>query len=198
MDMYIGCSGFHYADWKKKFYPKNLPKKDWLDYYAGHFKTVEINHTFYKMPSRKDLKHWKAETPDDFKFSIKANRLFTHLKKLKTDKTFTEHLKTFQDSLHTLEEKLGCILWQLPGNLHKSLEKLGSFVERLDQGMDHAVEFRHGSWFDDTVYEILSDNGIAFCMISAPDGLPEEPRATCKTAYLRFHGKCRKYSPFVR
>ena len=189
MKTYIGCSGYHYSDWKEKFYPKDLQKKEWLGYYAKHFDTVEINNTFYKMPEEKKLKKWKENTPENFKLTIKANRYFTHQKKLKADGAFKDRLETFVDLAEVLGEKLGCILWQLPGNLHKDVSKLKDLGKLLKNNSRNVLEFRHKSWFDDEVFEVLAEQDISYCMISAPGDLPEKARATTETAYLRFHGK---------
>ena len=141
------------------------------------------------MPSTGDLKQWKDQTPEHFRFTIKANRFFTHMKKLKQDDAFSQRLEDFQDILKALDDKLSCVLWQLPGNLHRNLSKLESFCRLLDHSVNHVMEFRHSSWFNDEVYEVLEQAGVSFCILSAPDKLPEEVRATSKTAYVRFHGK---------
>jgi uncharacterized protein YecE (DUF72 family) len=186
---FIGCSGFHYADWKKKFYPENLPKKNWLAYYTEHFNTVEINNTFYKMPGEKLFLDWKEKTPREFKFTIKANRYFTHQKKLNTDSDFQDSFYSFNDTLKALGTSLGCVLWQLPGNLHRNDQKLEDICKLLGKDNSHVFEFRHNSWFDQSVYEILEKYNVSFCMLSAPGKLPEDVRNTTETAYLRFHGK---------
>ncbi len=189
MENYIGCSGFYYSDWKSKFYPEDLPKKKWLEYYSEHFNTVEINNTFYKMPEKKDLDKWKTHTPPDFKFTLKANRYFTHQKKLHVDDDFKEQFHNFMELAHGMENKLGSVLWQLPGNLHKNLEKLNDFCGLLNKDNLHVIEFRHESWFDEDVYDLLTENKVALCVISAPGNLPEVSKATSKLAYLRLHGK---------
>lgn len=189
MEIYIGCSGFNFKEWKNIFYPDDMPQDKWLEYYSLHFNTVEINNTFYSFPKVENLQKWMKETPDDFKFSIKANRFFTHLKKLNTDESFFQRLDEFNKIIYTAKEKVECILWQLPGNLHKRISKIRSFCSKLDRSVNHVIEFRHYSWFDEAVYEVLKDEGVACCMLSAPNGLPEEPVTTSKTAYLRFHGK---------
>ena len=189
MKTYIGCSGYHYDDWKEKFYPEDLKKREWLEYYSKHFNTVEINNTFYKMPVEKDLKKWKENTPKNFKLTVKANRYFTHQKKLKIDDDFEERLETFVKLAEGLGEKLGCILWQLPGNLHKNVQKIKDLGKLLDKNQPNVIEFRHESWFDDEVYDMLSEQNISYCMLSAPDDLPEEAKASTKIAYLRLHGK---------
>jgi uncharacterized protein YecE (DUF72 family) len=194
MELFIGCSGFHYKDWENKFYPEKLPRNQWLEYYAQHFNTVEINNTFYAFPKEKNLQQWYDRTPEHFTFSIKAHRLFTHLKKLNTDDSFLQSLSEFQSSLHVLKNKLGCVLWQLPGNLEKDVPRLEEFCRHLDRSMRHVVEFRHSTWFNETVYDIMRDIDITFCILSAPNGLPETLLATNRTAYLRFHGKSTWYN----
>ncbi len=193
MKVYIGCSGYSYKNWKNRFYPADLPESGWLEYYAGQFNTVEINNTFYSFPTEKHLLGWKGQIRGDFKFSIKANRYFTHLKKLKTDDEFLKRLKDFQDTVRIMGKNLGCILWQLPANLHQNLSKLEVFCDCLNQQMRHVIEFRHKSWFDPSVYDILKNKGVGYCMLSAPGELPEESLATTKTAYLRLHGKTTWY-----
>mgnify|MGYP006300177017 CR=1 FL=1 len=194
METFIGCSGYHYSDWKEKFYPQQLQKKEWLKFYARHFNTVEINNTFYKMPQKKDLEAWREQTPSDFLFTLKANRYFTHQKKLKTDGDFKDRFNTFIELAEGMGDQLGCILWQLPGNLHKNAEKIEKLCELFNRKNRHVIEFRHQSWFDDEIYKVLSRHNVTFCIISAPGDLPEECRATSNCAYLRLHGKNEWYN----
>lgn len=189
MKTFIGCSGFSYDDWKGRFYPNDLPEDQWLSYYAEKFNTVEINNSFYQFPKKESLEEWAGQTPAHFRFSMKAHRFFTHLKKFNLDESFMEKLNNFQVSLRPLKEKIGCVLWQTPGNLHKNVPKLESFCQKLDMDFTHVLEFRHQSWFDQEVYEVLKKFNVACCMLSAPDDLPEDLIVTHKTAYLRFHGK---------
>jgi len=189
----IGCSGFYYSDWKGKFYPADLAKNKWLEYYAGQFNTVEINNSFYRMPSVKILQGWKDKTPEGFRFTMKANRYFTHVKKLKADDDFRRMLDTFQETVLHLDHKLAGVLWQLPGNLHQHTDALYSVCKLLDKSIRHVFEFRHDSWFNEETYEVLAQQDVSICMLSAPDNLPEEVRATNRTAYLRFHGKSSWY-----
>lgn len=194
MKIFTGCSGYSYKDWNKKFYPEDLPRKEWLSFYADHFNTVEINNTFYKFPTEDQLSQWKDETPESFKFTIKANRYLSHMKKLKVDDDFLESLERFQNTLGAIKEKLGCVLWQLPGNLKENIPKLETFFDNLDKSMEHVIEFREKSWFNDSVYEVLRNHHITYCILSAPEGLPEDVVTTSKTAYLRFHGKSTWYN----
>lgn len=196
MNYNIGCSGFYYTDWKKKFYPDGLSQKDWLPFYAEHFNTVEINNTFYRMPVEKNLLSWKNKTPADFKFTIKANRFFTHDKKLIVDEEFNRQIQILNNTLNVLDDKLGCILWQIPGSIHNNLTVLRHWCDTVDKSKQNVIEFRHTSWFTDDVYEMLHNYKIAFCMISAPGNLPEATVATAPTAYLRMHGKQKWYRYF--
>jgi uncharacterized protein YecE (DUF72 family) len=190
MKTLIGCSGYSYNDWKGNFYPGDLPQNQWLSFYASKFNTVEINNTFYKFPQKESLEKWLSQTPAHFRFSIKAHRFFTHLKKFNVDEAFIEKLNNFQAALKPLKEKAGCVLWQIPGNLHKNIPKLESFCQKLDQDYTHALELRHTSWFDEEVYAILKEYNIICCTISAPGNLPEDLIVTHKTiAYVRFHEK---------
>ena len=186
MEKRIGCSGYHYDDWKGDFYPKDLPKKKWIEYYAEHFDTVELNNTFYNLPEKKTFKNWYDRTPDNFEFTVKGSRYITHMKKLKDVKTSVDD---FYDAISPLQEKTGCILWQLPGNLHKNTGKLKQFCQWLSKSYKNVIEFRHNSWFDEEVYDILRKYKVIFCMISAPGDLEENTLNTTDTSYLRFHGK---------
>jgi uncharacterized protein YecE (DUF72 family) len=193
MNIFIGCSGFHYDDWKIRFYPENLPKKKWLGYYAKHFNTIEINNTFYRMPTEKNMAGWKDGTPDDFVFTIKANRYFTHMKRLKIDHDFRQRFHEFEKSLYILDYKLGCVLWQLPGSVKKNTDRLKSFCQFLDNGFQNVIEFRHSSWFCEEVYDIMKSYRIILCMISAPGIIPDTALSTSPVGYLRMHGKTSWY-----
>lgn len=193
MITYIGCSGYHYEDWKGKFYPPERTKANWFDYYAAHFNTVEINNTFYHTPDEEKLKKWRDASPAGFQWTIKANRFFTHLKKLKTDDHFMDNLNRFQQRLRIMGDSLGCVLWQLPGNLKANTEKLEAFCRQLDQSFRHVLEFRHESWWDDDILKILENHQVAFCMVSSPVSLPEQAIQTAGHAYIRFHGKADWY-----
>lgn len=146
------------------------------------------------MPEEKFFRGWMDKTPEGFKLTIKANRYFTHQKKLNVDDEFRESFYAFIETLKVLENKLGCVLWQFPGSFHKNEQKLESLLKLLNAGSCHVLEFRHASWFDKSVYSILEKHKSVFCMISAPGNLPEDTVTTADTAYLRFHGKDRWYN----
>lgn len=182
----IGCSGFHYKDWRGKFYPEDLPQKKWLEYYAETFSTVEINNSFYRLPKPDTVESWYQQAPDGFEFTMKGSRYTTHMKKLREP---LESVNRFYHMADGLQEKLGCVLWQLPKNVHKNLEKLGEFCRTLKQEYQNVIEFRHSSWWhDEAVYDIMRKHNVAFCIISAPDNLPNDLVETANFAYVRFHG----------
>ncbi len=185
MDVYIGCSGWNYKEWRGEFYPQKLAQRNWLEYYAGIFNTVEVNNTFYRLPQDSTLENWKNTAPKDFNFTLKGSRYVTQMKKLNDP---VESLKKFQEAATVMGNKLSCILWQLPPNLHRNDEKLINFCKALNKKNKNVIEFRHDSWFDNEIYEILRKYNVSFCSISSPD-FPEEMITTSKTGYVRFHGK---------
>jgi uncharacterized protein YecE (DUF72 family) len=184
MDYLLGCSGWYYKDWTGRFYPEGLAKNRWLQFYSEHFNTVEINNTFYRFPTEKQFKNWFNKTPSNFVFTLKANRIITHRKKFQNTKDLVDRFYTLADMLN---DRLGCILFQLPPRLHKDFELLKRIIEQLDLRRNNIIEFRHKSWFDEEVYGILRKNSIGFCSVSAPD-LPRDLVATSRNAYVRFHG----------
>jgi uncharacterized protein YecE (DUF72 family) len=189
MKKLIGCSGYYYKHWIGLFYPDDLPKNKWLIYYADHFKTVEINNTFYRMPDEKAVRNWYAITPADFVFAVKGYRYFTHLKKFNTDDEFKDNLCKFQHIAGLLKEKAGPLLWQLPRNFTVNTEKLEKFCSLLSTGFQHVFEFRNEGWFKQEVYDILSKHNHALCIVSGPSGVPKVIVTTTRFAYIRFHGE---------
>src|SRR6266542_3326505 len=189
MEKYIGCSGYYYDHWKGLFYPDDLPKREWLKFYADHFRTVEINNTFYKMPDEKTMKHWYSITPANFVFAIKGFRYFTHLRKFTVDKASLDNLAKFQRTTSFLKGKLGPLLWQLPPGFTMNLKKLDDFCAVLDPGFRYIFEFRHSSWFVQPVYEILNKYKHGLCIVSSPGNFPQDVITTTDIAYIRFHGQ---------
>jgi len=181
---HVGTSGWSYNHWHGRFYPSELDRGGWLDYFAQHFNTVEVNMTFYRLPSPGLLKGWYQKTPPAFKFSLKGSRLITHIKKLKATE---ELVKGFYRLAETLQEKLGCVLWQMPPSLKLNLELLEGFLRQLPRSCPNVIEFRHKSWYVEEVYQLLKEYQTAFCIVSAPR-LPADTITTSPTAYVRFHG----------
>ncbi len=182
--VYVGTSGWHYGHWSGSFYPSDLPKSRFFDYYAECFHTAEINNSFYQLPAEKTLANWRDSAPEGFFFAAKASRYITHMKKLKDP---GKPVKQFLDRMGALEDKLGPILFQLPPKWKCNPERLESFVEGLPEGYRFAFEFRDTSWFDDETYRILSDNNAAFCIYEL-DGMLSPKEITADFVYVRLHG----------
>jgi uncharacterized protein YecE (DUF72 family) len=182
MDLYVGTSGYSYKEWKGSFYPEKIPAKEMLSYYSERLSTVEINATFYRMPQKSMLENWKEQVPKNFRFSLKAPQRVTHFKRLKDTE---EETKYFLEMAAVLEDQLGVILFQLPPNMKKDLPRLESFLNQLPQQPRAAFEFRHPTWFDDDVLDLLRSRNHAFC-ISDTDDLPvSHIDKTADWGYLR-------------
>jgi uncharacterized protein YecE (DUF72 family) len=167
----VGTSGFSYKEWKGTFYPEDLPDAQMLRYYAERLDAVEINNTFYRMPTRRLLEGWTEQVPESFAFALKAPRRITHQKKLSG---VEEDVGYLLDTAGALGPRLGPILVQLPPYLKKDLGLLADFVALIPDGARAAVEFRSSSWFDNEVYETLRARGVAL-VVSDMDDKPEPP-----------------------
>ncbi len=186
---YIGCSGWFYWHWKKRFYPENIPQSKWFQHYAKHFDTVELNSPFYHFPKLSTAKSWYRNAPDNFIYTLKVNRFITHIKKFKGTKKL---IKDFYKLGNALNEKMGCFLFQLPPSLKYNEEKLNEIIKQLDAERKNVVEFRHESWFTEEVYDKFKKNNIIFCIVSSPE-MPETFAKTADDIYIRFHGKMSMY-----
>jgi uncharacterized protein YecE (DUF72 family) len=185
LQWHIGCSGFHYKEWKEVFYPKGLPQRLWLDHYCQYFNTLELNVTFYRFPQLSFLQNWYQKTPAHFSFAVKAPRLITHYKKFDDCKPL---LIDFYDSIQKgLQEKLGSVLFQLPAQLPYTEDLLQKIISQLSPSFINVIEFRHASWWQQRVYDALSAHRICFCSISHPV-LPDEVISNTNVIYYRFHG----------
>jgi uncharacterized protein YecE (DUF72 family) len=181
MRIVAGTSGFAYKEWRGSFYPEGMKEEAMLPWYAERFRTVEMNNTFYRLPNEKKLRHWAEQVPPDFTFALKASRSITHLRRLKDADDATAYL--FRVTA-TLGERRGPILFGLPPNLKKDLDRLRGFLDLLPGDARSAFEFRHESWHDDEVFEELRSRGIALCIVHDDDG--ETPFvATAPWGYLR-------------
>jgi uncharacterized protein YecE (DUF72 family) len=177
----VGTSGFAYKEWKGTFYPEDLPADGMLRFYAAELETVEINNTFYRMPSPRVLAAWAADVPEPFRFVLKAPQRITHRKRLVDA---GEELATFLKVSATLGEKRGPLLFQLPPYLRKDVPRLTDFLALLPGDTRAAFEFRHATWHDDQVYEALRSRGAALC-IAEEDERSTPPVATARWGYLR-------------
>jgi uncharacterized protein YecE (DUF72 family) len=180
--LYVGTSGYSYKEWKGSFYPEKLAAKDMLPYYAERLKAVELNNTFYRLPQRSMVESWKAQVPDDFRFSVKASQRITHFKRLKEAGDETKYML---DTVAALDDRLGVVLFQLPPNMKKDLERLESFLQFIPQDVKATFEFRHPTWFDDDVLDLLRAHNRALC-VSDTDDLPAHRiDKTADWGYLR-------------
>jgi len=186
---YIGTSGWHYDHWRGRFYPEKLTKAKWLEFYAGHFATVELNNSFYRLPSEAAFAAWRDSSPADFTFAVKVSRFITHIKRLKDT---GEAVEKFITRAIILGEKLGPLLYQLPPNMRRNDEVLESFLSILPQGMKHVFEFRHQSWLEEGVFQILHKYNVGFCIFDMPS-VSCPLVATADFAYIRFHGSTGLY-----
>ena len=184
--VHIGCSGWNYAAWRELFYPKGLPANRWLEHYAQHFSTVEVNSTFYRLAKREAVARWATQVPDDFVFSVKASRYLTHIKRLGGVR---EGVKRFYEPLEPLIEagKLGPVLWQLPPNMKRDDERLANALRELRPGR-HCFEFREPSWFVPEVYELLREHGVALVIGDRPEVASfQTHEMTTDWTFVRFH-----------
>lgn len=182
MNFYVGTSGYCYKEWKSKFYPRELPATKMLHYYGEHFRAVEINSTFRGLPEPSVLKAWAAEVPEDFKFALKAPQRITHVHRLKNAE---ESVRLLLEVAAVLRERLAPLLFQLPPNFKKDLPRLREFLGLLPSRCLVAFEFRHQSWFEEEVFDLLRDHRAALCIADAEGDLQVPFAATADWGYLR-------------
>jgi uncharacterized protein YecE (DUF72 family) len=187
---YVGCSGWHYEHWRGLYYPGELPKPKWLSFYARQLTTVELNNSFYRLPSEKAFDTWRESTPDNFVFAVKVSRFITHIKRLKNLGTAVENFLSRAD---LLKGKLGPLLYQLPPSMKRNDELLQDFLSTLPSEYQHVIEFRHESWIDEGVFDILRRHNVGLCVFDMP-GFGSPLVATSDFAYIRFHGSEGLYS----
>lgn len=179
--VYTGTSGFNYPEWKGRFYPPDLPAAKMLPFYAGRLPTVEVNYTFYRMPTAALVAGWAGQVPAGFRFTLKAPKRITHDRRLRDT---AELVRSFCDVAGTLGARLGCLLFQLPPNLKCDLALFEAFLEALPPRAPAAFEFRHPGWFDEAVYQRLADRNLALCLADTAER--EAPWvATADYGYLR-------------
>jgi uncharacterized protein YecE (DUF72 family) len=181
----VGCSGWNYKHWRERVYPKGLPARRWLEHYASLFDTVEVNATFYRLPTRSAVANWVAQSPPGFVLTVKASRYLTHIKRL-TD--LGGGLARFYERIEPLVEspKLGPVLWQLPESFHRNDERLADALAALPAGR-HCFEFRHASWFADDVYALLREHGAALVIGDTPKRPFQTHELTADWTFVRFH-----------
>ncbi len=184
-ELRIGCSGWNYKHWRELFYPKGLPPKRWLDRYAEVFDTVEINNTFYRLPTRAAVAGWVQQSPPDFLFAVKVSRYLTHIKRLGDLSGLALFLERIEPLLRS--PKMGPLLWQLPPNFKRDDERLAAALAELPPGR-HCFEFREPSWFVPETYELLRSHGVALVIGHDPRRPFQAHELTADWTFVRFHG----------
>lgn len=182
MNLYVGTSGYSYKEWKGNFYPEKIPAKEMLSYYASRLPAVEINNTFYRLPQKSMLETWAEQVPADFRFSIKASQRITHFKRLNNVEEETSYLL---ETISCLGERMGVVLFQLPPNLKKDLPRLEAFLKHLPGGTRAAFEFRHPTWLEDDVLDLLRRTGHPLCISDTDDMPVTHIDRTADWGYLR-------------
>lgn len=182
----IGCSGFHYREWKGEFYPIGIPQRKWFDYYTQHFNTLEINSSFYRFPTLKLLQDWYNRAPDGFTFSAKVPRFVTHFRKfVETERMLNDFYMLLKEGLQT---KTGCVLFQLPPQIIYSKDILDKILTQVNPDFKNVIEFRHESWWRKDVQNILKKHNISFSGVSFPKIACDDAIVNMLLCYYRFHG----------
>ncbi len=184
MNLRAGTSGYAFKEWKGSFYPDDLKDDGMLGFYATKFPTVEINNTFYRLPREHVLQDWASQVPEPFTFSIKASQRITHHARLKPESASA--VEFLLKNTASLGNRLGPILFQLPPNLKRDLDRLRLFLQELPFDRRFTVEFRHESWFDDDVFAVLRERDIALCVTEQPE-FASPVVATASWGYARLH-----------
>ena len=190
-ELSIGTSGWNYKSWKNDFF-QGVVQKKWLEHYSSKFNAVEVNATFYRLLQENVLRGWKERTPEDFYFAVKGSRYTSHTKRLKDPE---EAIRKQWDNLNILQEKIKVVLWQLPGSMQKNTERLQNFLQVLSKIWPenrHVMEFRHTSWFDSEVAQLLEEFNCGTCISDAADW-PMWDQVTSDLAYVRLHGNRETY-----
>lgn len=188
--LFIGTSGWKYPHWKGNFYPRDLKAREEFGYYCSLFDTVELNNPFYRSPSAPTFERWEKEAPENFLYSVKANRFFTHLKKLNVKRM---NILNFLDKAQNLKKKLGPFMFQLPPRWKKNIPRLETFLKKLPGKYRYSIEFRDNSWMDEELYICLRKHHIAFCIYELA-GYISPLSVTADFVYIRLHGPGAKYS----
>ncbi len=182
--VHLGTSGWTYDHWKDRFYPSDVPKRRWFEYFAEHFKTVELNASFYRIPQKKAVHSWMERSPGNFVFAVKMSRLITHVHKLHN---CGEQLDWFFDVFKPLRPKIGAYLIQTPPSLHKNKDLLAEFIDQLPETVRAVFEFRHPGWYADDIFKTIDSAGHAICIQDMRESASERIVFN-NLAYIRWHG----------
>lgn len=186
----IGCSSFYNTYWKGLFYPIDMPRSQWFDFYCSYFNTYEINATFYKFPTLRVMQNWYNKAPEGFLYSVKVPKQITHIKKLADCKDDIAGFYT--NCIEGLKEKLGCILFQLPPSFKYTADNLELVLQSVNTEFNNVIEFRNISWFIQDVYDALKKHNITFCSVGHPT-LPHTVIHTTSLLYIRLHGSSKRF-----
>ena len=189
VEIHVGCSGWFYWHWKGRFYPEEIPTHRWFKHYIKNFRTVELNAPFYSWPKPATIKSWKRNAPGKFRYSVKVNRTITHEKRMVRTKRL---VRDFYGIAEILGPHMGCFLFQFPPSYRYTPARLKSILAQIDPAHRNAVEFRHKTWWRQSVFRAFKKRGLIFCSVSGPR-LPDELVKTSDILYVRFHGIKRWY-----
>jgi len=186
--LFVGTSGWAYPSWKPDFYPEKLPQKNFLKHYATQLNTVEVNFTFRQLVKDTTIQKWIDESPEGFRFGVKAHQVITHIKRLKGTADF---LPRFLATIEPLAQagKMGPVLFQLPPNLKADAALLQEFLGVLPRGVPSAFEFRHASWFSDETYALLKSSNRALCVAETEERVTPDV-VTADFCYYRYRKPC--------
>jgi uncharacterized protein YecE (DUF72 family) len=188
--LYVGTSGWTYSDWRGRFYPKDIAQKNWLAWYVAHFGSVEINGSFYRTPSIEAVEQWRARTPSHFRFAWKASKFITHWKRLGSNSE--NSIALMESRLAALGSKCRIVLFQLPSRFHANCDLLSGFLEMLPSQYHYAFEFRHKSWYEAPILDLLRRYDVALCLSDHHEA-PTPWIATSHYIYIRGHGPTGRY-----
>ena len=182
MTLYVGTSGYSYKEWKGRFYPAQIPAKDMLPYYASHFQAVELNNTFYRLPQPSMIDNWKAQVPDNFRFSAKASQGITHFRRLKDAASAT---KLMMERFASFEDRLGVVLFRLPPEMKKDIKRLETFLKHLPANPPSAFQLEDPTWVDDDVRQLLSSQNRALVVLDTDEMPASHIDKTANWGYMR-------------
>lgn len=184
MRVHIGTSGWQYADWRGRFYPKGVAQRLWLPYYAERFACVEINNTFYNLPAEETFRHWREMVPSDFRFVLKASRYLTHVRRLRDPE---DPVRLFMERSRPLRRRTAVVLLQLPPRFRVDVDRLRRTLRAFPRTLRLAVEFRDPTWYVDDVRDLLRQHGAALCRADRAGSSGDPDWADSGWTYLRFH-----------
>ena len=182
MSLYVGTSGYSYKEWKGSFYPEKIPANEMLSYYASRLHAVELNNTFYRLPQPSMVESWKAQVPENFRFSVKVPQVITHFRRLKDA---GQQTRLMLKTVSAFEQRLGAVIFRLPENMKKDLKRLESFLKELPSDTPAVFDFRHPTWFDDEVVALLRTHNRVLCVSDIEELPPSHTFRTADWGYVR-------------